>query len=224
MSEGRGQQRRSATKDSRPTKSYLKFESVIERSLNLLSLQSPISSIIRTCNQPPLDLSDLSRAAIVLAIAAMDSYFTDVFAERLVPFLKSRGRTPALVDLLSRAGLDTALALDLLAMQRPYTRIRRLVECSLGRRTTQKADCIDSLFLAFGLRDFCHHAQRLKNRRMLLRSVDAAVARRNQIAHDGDMRGSRLCKIDSAQARRRVRDIVALVSGADEVLQRQLPV
>jgi len=46
----------------------------------------------------------MARAAVVLAVAAMDSYFTDVFVERLVPFIRKKGTTKDLVALLERLG------------------------------------------------------------------------------------------------------------------------
>ena len=82
------------TKQCQPSKSYLTFEKVIQRSLALIAVQQPVEKIMGLKpEQPPIDLSDMTRAAVVLAVAAMDSYFTDVFAERLVPYLKKKGTT-----------------------------------------------------------------------------------------------------------------------------------
>lgn len=82
-----------------PSKAYLKFESVMKRSLDLVALQKPIEKIMALApDSKPLDLSDMTRAAVVLAVAAMDSYFTDVFAEYLIPFLKKRGATKVMVE------------------------------------------------------------------------------------------------------------------------------
>ena len=102
-----------------PSRSYIRFEGVIKRSLNLLSLQPAVDKLLAGGNPAP-DLSDMARAAVVLAVAAMDAYFTGVFAERLVPYLKRKRTTPpALAAVLQKAGLDTSLALELLVMERP---------------------------------------------------------------------------------------------------------
>ena len=54
-------------------------------------------------------LSDMVRLATTLGVASMDTYFTARFAELLVPYIKSNGPTPGLVQILSDAGLDTEL-------------------------------------------------------------------------------------------------------------------
>lgn len=206
-----------------PSKSYRTFEAVMERSLNLLSLQRPVQKILNAARPVGIDLSDLSRAAIVLGVAAMDSYFTDVFAERLIPFLKRKGPTEALADLLAKSGLNARLSLELLSEKRPYGRVRRMMETSLDHHTTQKTEVIDKLFLAYGLRDFSQQIARLKKRKMLLRSISITVVRRNRIAHDGDIVQGRLCPIDLSDVKKWLTDILKYVSGADEILQRQLP-
>ena len=53
------------------------------------------------------DYSDMTRSAVVLAVAAMDSYFTDVFVERLIVYIKSHKPNTKLVELLSKAGVNT---------------------------------------------------------------------------------------------------------------------
>jgi len=95
-----------------PSKAYFTFERTIERSLNLIVLQKPTERIIiahKTTSQ--VDSSDLLRAALVLGVAAMDSYFTDIFAERFVPYLKKKGPNKEMVILLEEAGLGVEMAL-----------------------------------------------------------------------------------------------------------------
>ncbi len=43
------------------------------------------------------DYDDLGRASIVLAVAAMDSYFTEAFIEKLVPYLMANRPSKRLV-------------------------------------------------------------------------------------------------------------------------------
>jgi len=212
------------TKKKCPTKAYLAFEKTIERSLNLIVLQKPTESIIRASKtNKHVDSSDLLRAALVLGVAAMDSYFTDVFAERFVPYLKKKGPNKVMVGLLEEAGLGVEMALQIMTMQRPYRRIRTLVEGSLEKRVTQKTHDIDKLFLAFGLKDFSEHVARLKRRKTLLASIRNAVNRRHKIAHDGDMNShGKLNPITPRDIKHKLKDIVLFVSGADEILQSQL--
>ncbi len=206
-----------------PSKAYGTFERVAERSLNLLSLEKTFDEYQRGVPHE-LDLSDLSRAAVVLAVAAMDAYFTDVFAENLVRYLKAKGAQKQLTRLLCEAGLDTATALELLAMRRPYRRVRRLIEAHLERHTTQRPDAIDQLFLAYGIRDFCERAQGLAKRRKLTASVRGLVERRHEIVHDGDINShGRLQKIDRKQIRRKVEDVVKFVAASEQLLAKALP-
>lgn len=206
-----------------PSRSYLRFEGVIKRSLNLLSLQPPVEKLFSGANAPP-DLSDMTRAAVVLAVAAMDAYFTGVFAERLVPYLKKKKTAPpALTAVLQKAGLDANVALELLAMERPYRRIRKLLDSYLAQHVTQKVEVIDELFLSYGIKGFCQHVQGRAKRKNLLASVRNLVQRRHHIAHKGDVNShGRLQDISPSQTKTRVMDVVRFVASADEILQHQL--
>ena len=64
------------------------------------------------------DVCDILRSSVVFAVSAMDAYFTDKFADMVVPFLQKKGSTEKLVEVLSEAGLDTRVALELISMDR----------------------------------------------------------------------------------------------------------
>jgi hypothetical protein len=206
-----------------PSRTYLRFESVVSRGLKMLSLQPPIEKLLAQGGHAQ-DLSDMSRSSVVLAVAAMDAYFTGVFAERLVPFIKQRKTVPkALTSLLEKAGLDAGMALELLGMDRPYRRVRKLMDSYLAQHVTQRIDVIDELFLAYGLKDFCHHVEKKAGRKNLLAAVRNLVGRRHEIVHKGDLNShGRLQIIDAAQTRRRIMNIVTFVASADEILHNQL--
>jgi hypothetical protein len=211
---------KTATKLSR---SYKKFERTLQRGLNLIPLQRAVQKAFPTAAKDKVDPADLTRAAVVLSVAAMDTYFTDIFAERFIPFLKKKGPTDGICEILNDAGLTTKTALELLTMERPYRRIRTLIEQYFERHTTQKVETIDSLFLAYGIKNFSANIQKLKGRRTLLRSVELVVQRRNEIAHAGDLNAyGKLTPIDYDQMKKRLLDIVTFVSGAEEILQKQL--
>ena len=205
-----------------PSKSYIRFEGVIQRSLNLLALQPHVEKLFTTGGKPH-DLSDMTRAAVVLAVAAMDAYFTGVFAERLVPYIKKKTVSRALTSVLHKAGLNTGVALELLGMERPYRRVRKLMDSYLAQHVTQRIEVIDELFLAYGFKDFCHHVQSRAKRESLLASIRKLVERRHQIAHKGDVNShGRLQKIAPSQIKTRVMHVVKFVASADEMLQNQL--
>lgn len=212
-----------ANKKLKASKSYEKFEKVIQRSLDLISLQKILEGKISSAKKKKMNLSDISRAAIVLSIAAMDSYFTNIFAERCIPYLRKKGKNKNITKFLEKAGFDVEVALELLSMDRPYRRIRKLIELYLEQHTTQRTKVIDELFLAYNLKNFSNNVQMLKKRKNLLRTIELLVERRNKIAHEGDLNlYGRLNKVDLGKIRRRIEDVVKYVSGADEILQLQL--
>jgi len=212
-----------AKKQMKPSKSYEKFEKVIQRSLDLLSLQKIMEAKISPAKKEKMNLSDISRAAIVLGIAAMDSYFTDIFAERFIPYLKQKGTNKNITKILAKARLDVEVTLELLSMERPYRRIRKLIEVYLDQHTTQRTKVIDELFLAYNLKNFSDNVQKLKKRRNLLITIELLVERRHKIAHEGDLNSyGKLNNVNLREIRRRIEDVVKYVSGADEILQLQL--
>ncbi|MEX2173191.1 MAG: HEPN domain-containing protein [Pirellulaceae bacterium] len=208
-----------------PSKAYLRFEGVVRRSLNILTLQSAVANIWQvTTPETTLDLSDMGRAAVVLAVAAMDSYFTDVFVERLVPFIKKKGATKDLVKLLGEAGLDTECALQLIVLKSPFRKIRRLVESHLDKMTTQKFEVIDKLFGIYHFKDFTSSiAKYSKKGDRLLISIRKLVQRRHMIVHEGDVNShGQPREADPAEFQRRIGALILFVSKADELLHKQL--
>ena len=166
---------------------------------------------------------DQVRMAVVLGVAAMDSYFTTKFCNILVPYLKTKGPTDGLTKVLSQAGLDTETALILLSMQRPYRRIRTLVERSFDTLTTQRTDVIDELFLSFGLKEFCKNSQKLMHRNNLVLRVEKLVSRRHQIVHEGDLNGrSQARSINIDQVASQLSDLRLFVAGAERLIANSI--
>jgi len=205
------------------SKSYLKFEKVIKRALNLVDMQKLFEKRLPgVAKEGHFDFGDLSRSAVVLSVAAMDAYFTDVFMERFTPYLKKRGPTKGIIELLDNAGFNTKFAIEILPMERPLRRIRCLLDQHLENHTTQATDAIDTLFLAYGFKNFSTNVQKLKKRKTLLRSIEILVNRRHEIAHEGDMNSRhKLNPIDSKEIKRRIMDIVTFVNGAEGLLRKQ---
>lgn len=200
----------------------MQFESIIQRSLNLLYIQQRVDTLF-VSKDMHVDISDMTRASIVLAVSAMDAYFTDVFAERLVPFLKKKKASKELVAFLHQAGLDTGKALQLLGMKRPFRCIRTLIDSYLEKRTTHRIAAINDLFVLYGLNQFCQNIEGRSKKKTLLKSIETLVRRRHSIAHKGDLNAhGRLKPLASKETSRRILDIVKFVSCADEILQNQM--
>jgi hypothetical protein len=196
------------------------FDQTMTRSRSLLDLHKklPPEQIALLSNQ-----DDLLRAAVALAVAGMDAYFTDRFAESLVPFLKRRGATQGVVKILHDAGLNTQAALEMLTMQRPYRRIRTLIESHLSNYTTQRQEVIDALFLVYGVKDLCKNAQGIARRATLLRRVDVTVLRRHSIVHEGDYNAhGKLRALSNRYATGYVKDIDLLVRSCEAILSKAL--
>jgi len=205
----------------RSSEAYKRFAQVILRSHNLISLFEFLDE--RFGADPDLDFSDLLRSAVVLSVAAMDAYFTDVFAEKLVPFLKRKGSNRKLVALLEKAGLDASVALELLPMKRPYRRIRSLIDAHLERHVTQRLGVIDRLFGAYGVQNLSKRAEARLLRHRLCREIEVLVSRRHSIAHDGDLnRHGRLVPLEIKWVRNRLKDVQKFVGACDEILRGEL--
>ena len=208
------------------SKSYQTFQSVLQRAKNLREIGQFFeeSEDIDKINANHIhSFSDMGRASIVLAVSAMDQYFTRRFCELLVPFLKKEGPTEGLLEILSEAGFDTKEALIAIGMKRPYRRIRTLVEAHLDVYTTQRFEVIDKLFIAIGLKNLCENAERKTKRKTLISSIERLVSRRHKIAHGGDVNShGNLTEIDFKKLEKALNDLDLFVSSADSIISTRL--
>lgn len=131
--------------------------------------------------------ADLVRFNVVLSIAAMDDYFTRKYAEVLVPCLKRHGIRSEFTAMLEDAGLDLAGSLELISMDRPYRRIKKLAQDFYKSYATQSTKRIDELFKTIGISGLSEHTQRRAKRKNLLQSIELLANRRHQIVHAGDL-------------------------------------
>lgn len=200
------------------SKAYSKFLKTFTRSLKLISTYRSLKNKSRKIGYPSPPV-DMIRASIVLSVAALDAYITDVFSEKLVPYIKKYSPDDLLIDILKEAGLDTREALNLINMYRPYRRIRTLVERYYDRYTTQTFKMIDKLFLAYRLKNISDRAQDKSGRKTLKRSVEILVERRHEIVHDGDYNShNNLNSINVRQMEKRINDIQLFVQCVDEII------
>ena len=210
-----------------PSKAYLRFEGVIRRSLTMLRLQKAVAKVQEEKRpNSPIDLSDMSRASVVLAVAAMDSYFTDVFCERLVRFLKTKGATKELAKFLVDAGYTPEFSLRLLVEKAPFRKIRQIVDAKLERHTTQALEAIDNLFAIYGVKDLSAKVAGIaakRDKKRLLLSIRKLVSRRHNIVHEGDLnRLGKPVQADPDEFARRIKSLILFVSKADEFLHKEL--
>lgn len=172
------------------TKAYNVFLTTFKRSVDLILLYDRLRKVRFKKDPKRLshdELSDLLRSAVVLGVSSMDMYFTDLFVEFLIPYLRKKGPTPPLVKFLEEAGLGAEAALDMVTMKRPYRRIRSIVEAYLDDYTTQREDIVNGLFKPYGIKNICGKAETKAKRKTLLKRIKKLTDRRHQIAHKGDL-------------------------------------
>lgn len=201
-----------------PTKAFVKFKKTITRCGDLVATYETLHHQ-HQANQGIPAPKDIVRAAVVLAVAALDAYSTDSFAEKLVPYLKKYKPDQTLVELLHQAGLDTKEALTLITMERPLRRIRTLINNHYSTYTTQRFDVIDQLFLPYRLKNITQNAEAKSGKTSLKKSVEKLIARRHEIVHDGDYNGhGKIKDIDANQIKNRIGHLDILVTNMDVIL------
>jgi len=202
-------------------KALTAFHKAITRSEDLLTVYTSLSKdpAIVKC-----EAKDLLRSALVMAVAGMDAYFTGRFTENIVVYLKTNRPTDGMVKILSKAGLDTRQALEMIAMDRPWRRIRTLLDDHLFDHTTQRFDAIDDLFVVYKVKDLCTNAEGLSKRKELLKSVELAVQRRHAIVHRADINGhDKLNGIELLWTRGKIADVKLFVEKCETLIAKVLP-
>jgi hypothetical protein len=201
-----------------PSKSYDKFKKTIARCEDLVRT----FEILHLANSSNANIPaprDIIRGAVVLSVSAFDAYVTDVFTEKLVNYLKRHTPDDDLIDFLREAGLGTREALTLINMERPYRRIRNMVQAKYSTYTTQRFDVVDAFFLHYRLQGITASAESMSGRKTLKRSVGLLIARRHDIAHDGDYNGhGRIKVIREDLIKKRIKDLELLVSCMDQII------
>lgn len=199
---------------------YIQFSATIHRAWRMANLRNGlIENQILIGDGELSDYDDLGRASIVLAVAAMDSYFTEAFIEKLVPFLQRKRPTKKLVQILESAGFGIADALQLLNQFNPLARVKKTLENHLERHVTQNTERIDDLFLAYGYKNLSGSAEAKTKRKSLLKTVEHLVTRRHQIVHDGDYyKNGKLRTFSQTTTTKEVRALETFVMVCDGIL------
>ncbi|CAM5681047.1 hypothetical protein MAUB1S_01460 [Mycolicibacterium aubagnense] len=164
-----------------PATRFAQFESNIARSRELVGLGQAVAGI----TVGTVDAADMYRAALVQAVAALDSYVHDVVLDYSVEIVKGvRGPgSPTRVGLhVSAVGLLTCAAnpveLEL--------RAREAINERLSQETYQKPDDVAKAFAMVGIPGlwqgvFGNAAGAIK------RNLNLVVGRRNRIVHRCDL-------------------------------------
>ena len=167
---------------------------------------------------------DILRSAIVLSVAAFDAYATDCFSEYFVTYIKRHGVDESLESLLNDAGFNVKFSLELINSDRPYRKIRTLIDKYYSQYTTQRLSVVDELFLQYHIKDLTKNAANRsgKNSERLLKSVEKLTQRRHQIVHDGDYNDNNRINNVSEVDIRRINDIALLVENMDAIITNKI--
>lgn len=195
--------------------SFNEFEKAINRSLDLLEIAGLNELRGR-------DTTDLIRMSVVLSVSAMDYYFTSRFSEDFLKLLKkkySSNLPDNVVKLLTDSGLDVKQALEMTYMERPWRRVRKLIDKKLSSYTTQRFEVIDELFAIYGLPTLSKNAERKANRKKLIANINKLVSRRHNIAHNADLNShDKLTSIESKIIKSQINNLRLLVQKCDDII------
>lgn len=213
-------------------KAYDAFKLTLARAQSLVDLHEKSFPKGRPpeSGEPP----DLLRAAVVFAVAALDSYMHDKIAENVVRIVSCCGRKGGgfpgnLLEAL-KSGLSLEKSLVLIYRKRPDHEIKRIMEQYLSERTFQDPGKIEAALKYIGLSDLweplrlrLHLTSKEKCRKFLVHYVK----RRHCIVHEGDVYKSKkhhhkLKAISRPYARNCVNDVKRFVQELDAVIDAHL--
>lgn len=202
-----------------------KFDKTIKRCENQIKIYNELKEMKAINPEISIEISqDILRGAIVLAVAAFDAYATDIFSEKFVVYIKRYKVDNSLQELLSDAGFDISFSLELINSDRPYRKIRTLIEKYYSKYTTQRLRVIDDLFLQYHIKNITSNAEKKSGRKTLLSSVEKIIARRHSIVHDGDYNEFNRIKSVNMQDLKRIGDLKLLVDCMDEIIESKFAV
>lgn len=166
---------------------------------------------------------EICRAGVVLAVAAMDAYFTEKYAETWSKYILTRGPTEDMIKMLEKSGFNTKFALELLSMKkgtRPFRKIRTLIEAKLDHHVTQNLDIIDELYKSFSLKDLTDSSFKRSGGNGTLKSqVIELVKRRHEIVHEGDLNDrGKLNLVNLKLLARQIEGLKKFVSHSEEII------
>ncbi len=168
---------------------------------------------------------DMLRFAVVLAVAAFDSYVADLFSEPFVSFVKDPPDENKAVQFLQSISFGTKEMLALLCArkERPFRTIHAAVDRYLATKSFQSEQPIKTLFSLYGLPNlFRNSANKAGGKRVETR-VRNLIKRRHEIVHACDVNSKgKLREIERDCVQKWIDALARLVSAMDEIVGRRL--
>ena len=168
-----------------------KFDRTIKRCINLIRCYQTTNE-----NEKIIINKDLLRSAIVLAVAAIDSYVTDIFSEYFIIYIKNYEITEDLAEFIGKIGYTYKKSIESLKLENPYCIIKTLLDQHLEKYTTQKFEIINNLFSYYGLSNIVENSAAMSKDETVLKTVSQMINRRHKIVHDGDYKNGIINDVD----------------------------
>lgn len=197
------------------------FNMCVERANNLLRVHKEVHGEKK---KPPKHLSDLHRAAIVMAISALDAYVRTYLLTTIRMMLSNRQRSlPAgLADRIKNFlkpddMLDAARKDDLLE------RVEKAFRADFERKSFQGTQTIEQSMQLVGINDVFHEVaiSTGANEDQLKLRLDEFTSRRHNIAHRGDcdlsQKPPQEAAINKTQAQECIRLVKSIVEGIERI-------
>lgn len=197
------------------------FEQTIGRAEGLLALHRRLHG---RQARPEKGLSDLLRAALVLAVAGLDAHMVDLIV-RSVPHLARKGELG--VDVANWVKGNAEETVACLGADDPHAALADLARSHLGDQTFQRAAMIEGVLQgALGCGPPWEAAgRRLSERKpwseeKVKKTLNEYVERRHRIAHDGDLdpKTKKTRRVMLLWVAEGIRVVKAVGLGAEEVV------
>ena len=196
-----------------PTNAKQRFDNVMDRCDNLVA-QSQGSSVA----------DDMLRAAVVLAVSALDMYAADRFAEEFVKELKRRTPSKEDVDFLTEIGVGVMEVLGVLkeTPKKPHKRLRKLLDDYLSRSAMQSFSHIERLYKYYGLPKIIDNACDRSGYKKLKLRIGNMLDRRNEIVHNCDYDGKNSLQVISRKdVDYWIKSLKSLVDNMEQIIQNK---
>lgn len=184
------------------SKAYKKYYAINKRIINHLNVFENLRRFFKTPAFTGTDIKlkeylqalnfeEVIRFIVVMVVSAFDSYFTDIFSEKIILYIKKHGVNKDIIEHLSKAGVDHDFCvLKLLKKSergRPQRTMRNKMDKYFSEIVTQNFDKIDELFKCFALLDFSTNVQSRMSNSRAKSIINSVLQRRHSIVHRADL-------------------------------------
>ncbi len=196
------------------------FNRCVDRAKNLIKIHGVAHG---KKSKPEKFLADLHRAAIVLAISALDSYVRTFVASRIRVILAERTASiPASLSDRIKVFLKEDGLLEAARKDDLIERVDKAFRKDFERRTFQGTPAISDALKLVGIEDVFHDValKAKKNEDTLRKELDEFTQRRHTIAHRGDYNLDENPPVENTITKIQAEDCIGLICVIAETINR----